>query len=341
MPFSEDDPETLAIIVTPHFNLATTTGFIDPFRAANYLEGKTLYRWRLFSLEGGPVEASNGMTIDAEPLASIKVRPDLVVISSSWAPEQYAHPLIHGALRRWARQGATTIGLDTGAFLLAGAGLLSGRRATVHYEHYDAFEELARDVEVCTDLFVVDGPCITCCGGGASVDLALQIIRERHGAGLSNSSARYIFHERSRPPGAQQNPGLIEPLGGLAPEKLRRAIAVMEANLEDPLTIPEICAGVDLSQRQLERLFQQYVRTSPKLYYRDIRLDRARGLVTQTTLPLKEVAIACGFASQEHFSRVYRARFGVTPSTDRVEGRVRFEFRAWPMHRPGAHSDAP
>jgi len=82
----------------------------------------------------------------------------------------------------------------------------------------------------------------------------------------------------------------------------------------------------------LQRLFANHTGMSPIRYYRDIRLDRARGLVTQTDMPVLEVALACGFFSPEHFSRAYRLRFGIAPREDRVEGRIPFEFRAWPMH---------
>lgn len=325
--------ETLVVIVTPHFNLAATTGFIDPFRAANYLEGRGRYQWRLVSAGGGLVEASNGLTVMTDAVADITRRPDFAVISSSWAPETHAAPGVTGALRRWERQGATVVGLDTGAFILARAGLLNGRKATVHYEHFDAFEEMVPEAEPSLDLFVVDGPCVTCCGGAAAVDLALHLIARRHGPALSNASARYVFHQSARPLGEPQNPSGSEPLGVAAPPALRHAVAIMEAHLEETITIPEICVRIDLSQRQLERIFQQFVRKSPRRYYSDIRLDRARGFVTQTTLPLGEVAIACGFSSQVHFSRAYRARFGMAPREDRVAGRVPFEYRAWPLHR--------
>lgn len=335
MTAATDDIVTFVVAVTPHFNLAATAAFIDPLRAANYLGGRPRFRWSLASLDGGAVEASNGMVVETAPLRQMVQRPSYAVVSSSWTPEAHAHPTLLGALRRWARQGSRVVGVDTGAFILASAGLLDGRRATVHYEHFDAFEELVSTAQPCTDLYVIDGPCLTCCGGGASSDLALQIVVSHCGEALANSSARYLFHERLRPPGAQQNPSLVEPLGGASPDALRRAIEIMERNLEEPLAIPAIAAAVEVSQRQLERLFKRYVRKSPQLYYRDIRLDRARGFVTQTSLPLREVALACGFTSQVHFSRAYRDRFGMPPSADRIEGRVPFEFRAWPMHRKG------
>ncbi len=324
----------LLVIVTPNFNLAATVGFLDPFRASNYLDGSILFQWSLASAGGGEVIASNGISVRTKALREVRNQPqDIVIVSSSWAPETYNSAPLHGALLRWARAGVTLGALDTGAFILAEAGLLKGKRATTHYEHIDALKELYVDTDTSEDLFVFDGNRITCCGGGAATDFALHIIRSMHGDSLANAAARYLFHQSLRPQGASQNPSLVEPLGSTAPSVLKRAIKLMEENLEDALSIPQICKRIRLSQRQLDRLFTQFVRKSPVLYYRDIRLDRARSLVTQTDMRLSEVAVACGFSGQAHFSRSYRERFGLAPRTDRVEGRVPFEFRAWPMHR--------
>lgn len=110
----------------------------------------------------------------------------------------------------------------------------------------------------------------------------------------------------------------------------------MEHNLETPLSLPDLCRQAGISQRQLDRLFRAHVGASPAQYYRDIRLDRARGLVTQTSMSMAQVAQASGFGSQDHFARAYKSRFGLPPSRDRVEGRVPFEFRAWPMYKASA-----
>jgi AraC family carnitine catabolism transcriptional activator len=278
--------------------------------------------------------ASNGMTIDTRSLRELqRSAADIVIVSSSWAPESYNSVPLHGALHRWARLGSTMGALDTGAFILAEAGLLKDKRATVHYEHIDALKELFPDTETSEDLFVFDGNRITCCGGVATVDFALHIIRSLRGDSLANASARYLFHQSLRPQGTSQNPGPVEPLGSTAPSMVKRAIKLMEDNLEEAMSIPEMCRRLGLSQRQIDRLFARYVKKTPALYYRDIRLDRARGLVTQTDMLLSEIAVASGFSGQGHFSRAYRERFGIQPRKDRVEGRVPFEFRAWPMHR--------
>jgi AraC family carnitine catabolism transcriptional activator len=324
----------LAIIVTPSFNLAATMTFIDPFRAANYLAGATRFRWVLSSSTGGSCLASNGIAIATQKLDDIQGNTfDVVVVSASWTPEAARTPQLLAALRKWARAGSIIGALDTGGFVLADAGLLSGRRATVHYEHIDAFKELHEDIDVSEDIFVHDGKRFTCSGGIASADMALHIIRAISGDALANAAARYIFHPSLRPAGTSQNPAGAEPLGSTAPEAVKHAIAVMELHLENVLPIPDICAKAGISQRQLDRLFMRYVGKSPALYSRDIRLDRARGLVTQTDMLMSEIAMASGFSSQVHFSRAYRDRFGLPPRTDRVEGRIPFEFRAWPMHR--------
>ena len=331
----------ILIVLTPNFNIAATMGFVDPFRAANYLDGDAIFHWHFASLDGGSVPASNGASMLTDPLADHDRKFDLVLVSSSWTPERQFNAAMFSALRRHAHRGSVMGGLDTGAFLLAKAGLLKDAKATVHYEHIDAMIELFPDTEVTEDLFVFDGKRISCCGGGASVDFALHILRRACDDRLANMAARYVFQQNLRPEGAQQNPGMIEPLGRAAPALVRDAIKLMEQHLEDPLTISDISDQLGVSPRRLDRHFEKSIGKGPATYYRDIRLDRARGLVTQTDMPLATVAVAAGFNSQAHFSKSYKSRFGLAPRDDRVQGRIPFEYRAWPMHRKGERQQTP
>lgn len=328
-----DTPAEIALLLAPGFNVGATMAFIDPFRAANYLDGAQRFRWGFYSVAGGPCEASNGAHVDTADLGDAPKIPLQAVVSTSWTPERHAPPPLLAVLRRWAAAGTLMGGIDTGAFVLAAAGLLEGRRATVHYEHIDAMGELYPDVQVTETLCTFDAGRFTCAGGLAAADCALRLLAEHTTPALANRAARYLFHPGLRPDDASQNPGAAEPFGATVPEILRTAVRMMEEHLEDPLQIPDLARLLGVSQRQLNRLFSRYTRKSPVAYYRDIRLDRARGLVTQTDLPMSEVAIASGFGTQVHFSRAYRAQFGLSPSEDRVEGRIPFEFRAWPMHR--------
>ena len=334
MPLEKIDDFHILIVVTPHFNIAATMSFLDPFRAANYIEGKSFFRWSVVSEGGGPCLASNGVKIETGALSEVRgTAPDLVMLSTSWTPESFSSAALHANLWRFERSGSSVGALDTGAFILAEAGLLDGRRATAHYEHLGALVERFPDIEVCDDLHVFDQCRITCSGGMAATECALLLLRELRDEGLANAAAKYLFVQGVRPAGTRQVAESSEPFGRRIPEKLFRAIDLMEKNLEEPLRISEVCRQAKVSHRQLDRLFRRYVKTPPSAYYRDIRLDRARGLVTQTEMPLSQVALASGFSSQVHFSRAYKTRFGISPRADRVEGRVPFEFRSWPMHR--------
>lgn len=323
----------IAVHILPSFNAMATMALLDPFRAANYLSAAPLYSWRLVALDAAPLTASNGVSV-AETLALSQAPTafDFVFVSASWTPERYRDPRIFDWLRRCARAGAALGGIDTGAFVLAFAGLVKERRVTVHYEHAAAFRELFPEIEVSDALFVIDGNRLTCCGGMAAGDLALEIIRMQHGIDLANASARYIFHDRLRSSAEAQSPRHHEPVGYAAPGKLREAIVLMERNLETPRPLSAIAAGCGLSQRHLERLFREHAGVTPSRYYMDVRLDRARGMITQTEMSVLQVSVACGFASPEYFARVYRKRFGLTPSRDRTEGRVPFQFRSYPAH---------
>lgn len=324
----------IAIVVTPNFNLSATMAFIDPFRAANYLDGQTQFVWELISLKGGLQTASNGLQLDTIPLKEVDRDVfDMVLVSSSWTPELYSDRQLTRALLYWSNKQVVIGALDTGAFILAQAGLLDGYEATVHYEHLDAFIELFPQVKSSEQLCVFDGDRISCAGGVASVDFALHIMVRFSCEILANKAAQYIFHSSLRGLSVSQCPDQVVPLGASVPLSIRNAISVMENYLETPVSVLEICHKVGISQRQLGRLFSQYVGKSPSRYYLDIRLDRARGLVTQTAMPLSQVSVAAGFRNTVHFSRAYRKRFGCPPSRDRVVGKVPFEFRAWPMHR--------
>lgn len=323
----------IAMLLFEGFNSMAMHAFLDPFRSANYLRGETLYRWEFVAFNRDNVTASNGLTVSQlRPYNEISHGFDLVVVNASWNVGQFKAPALLNWLRDISARGATLCGLDTGAFVLGFAGLLKGRRAAVHYEHIAAFRELFPDVVMGEEMFIVDGDRLTCCGGLAASDLALEIIRLQQGMELANASGRYMFHERLRDGDEGQLPAHREPVGYAAPEKLREAIILMERNLEIPLQIGEIAKQVGVSQRHLDRLFNKHTGVSPVRYYLDVRLDRARGLITQTELPILTVAVACGFGSNAQFSRTYKKRFHISPSQDRIDGRVPFQFRSFPSH---------
>ena len=323
----------IGMLLLPGFNSLAAQAFVDPFRAANYLRGRKIYDWQFVSPAGGDVIASNGIHIgDTLAIAETTADFDLLLVNSSWTPEDFQDRALQSWLKSASRHGVTLGGIDTGAFVLAFAGLLDKHRAVVHYEHLAAFNELFPTIETEESLYSIDKHRISCCGGVAAADLALEIIQMQNGIELANAAARYIFHERLRDGGEAQVPRRLQPVGYQVPDKLREAILLMERNIEEPLTQTELASYLQLSVRQVQRIFKQHIGVTPIRYYLNVRLDRARGLVTQTELPMMEIAALCGFSHAEQFSRAYGKRFDMAPIRDRIEGRIPFQFRNFTDH---------
>ena len=220
-------------------------------------------------------------------------------------------------MRALARRGTSIGAISLGAYALARAGLLDGRRCALHWESLTAFAEQFPRIGTTTDIFVVDGNRRTCSGGTAALDMMLHLVAERAGRALANDVSEQFIHPRIRGTRDRQRMPVQSRLG-VANDKLIAAIGMMEVAGEEPRPVHEIAAEVALSVRQLERLFAKYLRASPSRYYLQVRLERARAMLLQTTKPILDVAVACGFASASHFSRCYRTVYGHRPSDERA-----------------------
>jgi transcriptional regulator GlxA family with amidase domain len=243
--------------------------------------------------------------------------PDLLLVCAGTRDAGRGENDVLQWLRNLARGGASIGGISLGAYALAYAGLLDGRRCALHWENLAAFAEQFPRIRTTTDIFVIDGDRCTCSGGTAALDMMLQVIMARDGRALANDVSEQFIHPRIRGTRDQQRMAIQSRLG-VANEKLIAAISLMESASEEPREVAEIASSVELSPRQLERLFAKYVHASPSRYYLELRLDRARNLLLQTTKPILDVAVACGFASASHFSRCYRMVYGHRPSAERA-----------------------
>ena len=208
----------------------------------------------------------------------------------------------------------------TGAYLLARADVLGGYRCTIHWENLASLREEYPDINVTSELFEIDRDRYTCSGGVAPLDMMLNLIEAEHGSTLAVAISEEFICERIRGKNDRQRIPLTHRLGTSQP-KLVDAISLMEANLEEPMSLDELSRHVGLSRRQLERLFQKHVHCVPTRYYLELRLARARQLLLQTSRPIVDIAFACGFVSAPHFSKCYRDRYGVPPRAERRRGR--------------------
>jgi transcriptional regulator GlxA family with amidase domain len=219
-------------------------------------------------------------------------------------------------LRREARRGAAIAGLCTAGYTMAKAGLLDGKKATIHWENQDSFSEEFPEVKLTKSVFVVDGNRLTTAGGTSSIDLMLKIIADDLGEDMANSVADQLIYSSIRTDQDTQRLSVPTRIGVRHP-KLSQVIQMMENNIEEPISPSVLARDVGMSTRQLERLFRRYLNRSPKRYYMELRLQKARNLLMQTDMSVINVALACGFASPSHFSKCYRAHYDTTPYRER------------------------
>lgn len=314
-------PRRFVFLLLDRFTMMSFSGAIEPLRLANRAMGTDFYRWSLAGEGGQIATASNGVSVTLDLPLTGEMAEDLgpgdavIVCGGVEVAEAVTKPVLNW-LRLRARRGCSMGGLCTGAWALAKAGLLEDKRATIHWENHDSFNEAFPGTDLVKSVFVADGKRLTCAGGTSSIDLMLRIIAQDLGDDLANKVADQLIYTSIRT--GQDSQRLSIPTRiGVRHARLAQVIERMEANLEDPVSPATLAEEAGMSTRQLERLFRRYLHRSPKRYYMEIRLAKARNLLMQTSLPVIEVALACGFSSPSHFSKCYRSLYGNTPYRER------------------------
>ena len=309
-------PQHFAFVLLDNFTLMAFAGAIEPLRLANRMAGGTLYEWSVLTVTGAPGAASNGVVVQADgPLNEVSRETTIIVVGGLRVKDAISRPLLTW-LRLSERRGSAVGALCTGAEVIAEAGLLAGRRCTIHWENRASFEEDHPDIELAHTIYVIDQNRYTAAGGTASTDLMLSLIARRHGSDLANLVADQMIHTAIRSDRDEQRLSIPTRIGVRHP-KLAIVLRRMEEGIEEPVSPTILAEDVGMSTRQLERLFRRYLNRSPKRYYMELRLQKARGLLQQTEMSVINVALACGFTSPSHFSKCYRAFYKTTPYRER------------------------
>lgn len=315
-PREPGQPREFVFLLLPQFSMIAFVAAIEPLRLANRVARRQLYAWRTVAADGGQVPASNGCLVAAgEGLEDAARDAAIVVCAGLGLKDAVTRPVLTW-LRKQSRRGIAMGAVCTGTYILARAGLLEGRRCTIHWENQAAFAEEFPEVDLCNLLYVTDEGTFTCAGGTAAADMMLHLIAEDHGAELSSLVADSLVHAPVRGDGDEQRLSVPARIGVRHP-KLVSVIQTMEKNTEDPISPSELARSMSMSTRQLERLFRRYLNRSPKRYYMELRLEKARNLLLQTNMSVINVALACGFTSPSHFSKCYRGHFSRTPYRER------------------------
>jgi transcriptional regulator GlxA family with amidase domain len=309
-------PKRYVFLLIPGYSMLGFTCALEALTLANrHASGRQYYSWLLLSADGQPARAWNGVTVQVDD-GLIELRRDdtLVVCAGVDVAAGSTRPVLNW-LRRETRRGINFGSLSSGAYTLALAGLIGGKRVTTHWEYADALAEAMPDVMIQDTIYSVDGRVFTCAGGASSMDLMLNLIHEDYGRTLMEWVAEQMVYTAPREQNQSQRLSIQGRLG-LRNRKLAQAIGIMRNNVEDPLKLSELASIVGVSNRQLERLFENVLYTTPSKYYREIRLEKARYLLRQTDLSITEISVLCGFSSPTLFSRAYRRVYNVVPSKE-------------------------
>ncbi|OED47712.1 GlxA family transcriptional regulator [Leisingera sp. S232] len=309
-------PKRFVFVLLDKFTLLCFSAAMESLRIANRMAGQELYTWTVVGEGGDTVTCSAGTVFKLDSDLCELQRDDTIMLCGGIDVQDSSTKKILSWLRREARKGLMVGGLCTASYTLAKAGLLDGKRATIHWENADSFSEEFDEVELAKSVFVIDGNRLSTAGGTSSIDLMLKLIANDQGENLANSVADQLIYSSIRTDQDTQRLSIPTRIGVRHP-KLSMVIQMMEANIEEPISPSILAQDVGMSTRQLERLFRRYLNRSPKRYYMELRLQKARNLLMQTDMSVINVALACGFASPSHFSKCYRAHYDTTPYRER------------------------
>jgi transcriptional regulator GlxA family with amidase domain len=315
-PGGDERTRRIGFLLVPDFAMIAYSCAMEPYRAANALAGRRLYSWTHASPDGKPVYASNGLAIVPDQGIAVPIEVDDLFVCAGGNPTLFDDPATFAWLRAQAHRGVRIGGISGGPFLLARAGLLAGYRCTLHWEYEAALREEFPRLDITRNLFEIDRARCTSSGGTAALDMMAALIAVEHGKPLARAVSEWFLHTQIRQSAAPQRMKLRERYNVSNPTVLA-TLERIERSLEEPETREALADAAGVSLRQLERLFKAHLGRTLHEHYLDLRLERARALVTQTAMPVIEVAFACGFVSAPHFSRTYKARFGLSPAFER------------------------
>jgi transcriptional regulator GlxA family with amidase domain len=312
------ETQHFSFFLMPEFTHIAFSCALEPLRIANLVSGKTLYRWTLLSEDGRTATCSNGsVTLTEGGMEPGRKTDRLFLISGMNVPAHTTPPLL-AWLRRERAAGTPLGGICSAAYVLAKAGFLDNMETALHWAWHDLFTEEFPDVRLVRSVFVAREKVITASGGTAAADLMLHLIGRAQGTDLATEVADQMVYNAVREGTAAQRVSL-QSRHGMRNQHLVRAIAIMDETIESPISPSLIAEQLGISTRQLERLFGRFLNSTPKHYFMEKRLHRAQNLLVQTDQSVTEIAMACGFQSTSHFSRVYRAHFGTSPVQQRAK----------------------
>jgi len=307
----------IGLLLLPGFELHDLSVLADGFALCNALAGTPKFVCRTVSISPMPVASSVGTHISADAtLDSLDARTNLVVLAGT-DPSTSETPKLYRWIAQRARLPVGLGAIGGGCRVLAASRVLYMKKAAIHWESSIVLRETYPDVEFMERLFATDGRIMTCSGRGATMDFVLYCIAGACGAEMARAVADRLNYDQFREHNRKQG-RWTDASKGKTPLALRRAIALMNENLEHPLSTSEVARRIGTCPRHLQRIFLQYFHLAPSRFYQNHRLQCARRLIRQTCMTVTEIGMATGFKTTSHFSERYWRLFGARPSQDRL-----------------------
>lgn len=302
---SRSSPVQIGFLLFDQFSNLCLANCIEPLRAANTVSPGTAFNWTVLSLDGQPTRSSSDIEMIAQISAADMRQMDYLFVLASYGHEAHDSTQTRRKLRDAVRHADVIVGLDAGPWLLASAGLLDGRRATVHWDLLDAFTERFLGVYAEQARVLRDGHVITCAGAMSALDLTLDLIAQHLGMAVRLDVEALFMH--GEPPVAQDRTTQVtDPL-------VRRGLRVMREAIEKPYSLQQLAKLLSCQPRTLDRRFRARLGASPGKVYRHLRLAAARKLIEDSTLGIAEIAVRCGYDSPAAMTRAIRRQYGMTP----------------------------
>ncbi|MFT4246986.1 MAG: GlxA family transcriptional regulator [Pseudomonas sp.] len=304
---------SVGFLVFEKFQILDMTGPLAAFEIANFHLKREKYSLLAISQHGGMVRSSSGVTVATHAVGDYAL-DTIVIAGGHGAPVVTVDPGHVALIQSLAVRSRRMASVCTGAFLLAGAGLLNGRRATTHWNHTCMLQKTYPEVRVEADpIFIQDGSVWTSAGITAGIDLALALIEEDCGPKICHAVARELVLYHRRQGGQKQFSALLELEAGA--DRIQKTLLYAREHLAEDLSVTRLAEIAALSERQFRRLFRSETGESPARAIERLRAEVARGDVEQTLLPLEGIGESAGFTSPETMRRAFIRLFGQSPQS--------------------------
>lgn len=308
----------IVIVGFPSVQILDVTGPLEVFSTASRFLPIPRYATQLVSTDGGPVRSTSGLEFATGPMNEVVGDIDTLVVAGGRDMDEAAgDPELVDSIRRLASLSRRVTSVCSGAFLLAAAGLLDGRRATTHWAECETLGHAYPKVSVEPDaIYVQDGNVWTSAGVTAGIDMALALVADDHGRTAAATVARRLVVYLRRSGGQGQFSALLAAQSA-NDEPIRDVLAWVPDNLTADLSISAMATHAHLSEHQFSRVFKSEVGITPAEHVEAVRMEAACRLLETTLMAMEEIARACGFGTPETMNRAFRRRLNTTPGNHR------------------------